>query len=316
MFKEWTSDLVILSAKQCENKAHFKRKSPKAYKMAVELGLINQLFPESLNLTKEQICNAAERAIDKAHFKASSPKAYEMAVEMGLINLLFAQSDQLAKVQIPRNDKSRSLSREQVYSAAERAIDKVHFKARSPKAYKVAVEMGLINLLFGNFTPWSDRTLKEADDARKLFNATGRGAFFSPPKWSKAYVREALLEAKRRATDNDTIYIWRAIGVHYNGNQVYKMGITSLRLGNKRIDLVARKAGMTCEIILCQKVFGKATQLEKKLLCLGENPKLNKFDGSTEFRALDDIQLQSALALIGSQRDDLTKITYRNPILL
>jgi hypothetical protein len=308
-----TKEQIYSAAEVCVDRTHFKRKSPKAYKAAVELGLINRLFPESLPLTREQIYRAAEQCVDRTHFKSRSPKAYKVAVEMGVIDRLFAEQVPLAKKQTPRGDKSKYLTKEEIYRVAEKCIDKAHFKSRSPKAYKAAIEMGLLNLLFGNFTPWSDKTIKEADDARKLFNATGRSTYFPPQKWSRAYIKEALLEAKRRATDNNTIYIWKAVGIHYNGNQVYKVGITSMRLGNQRIDLVARKAGMTCEIILCQKVFGKATQLEKKLLCLGENPKFNKFDGSTEFRALDETQLKTALTLIRAERDALSRITYRQP---
>ena len=99
-------------------------------------------------------------------------------------------------------------------------------------------------------------------------------------------------------SDNDAIYIWRAVRMSYNGESVYKIGVTSARLGNRRIKDVAQESGFDYELILCQPVQGKATELEKKLHLLGEDPKLSGFSGCTEFRALSDSALEAAVALI------------------
>ena len=103
---------------------------------------------------------------------------------------------------------------------------------------------------------------------------------------------------KVQPTDNDTIYIWRAVGQYFNGNPVFKIGITSQRCGDDRIRKVAKKWGFDFEVVCCTYVNGRATDLEGKLHEMGDDPQLLGIDGCTEFRALDGDQLASALVMI------------------
>ena len=101
-------------------------------------------------------------------------------------------------------------------------------------------------------------------------------------------------------SDNNAIYIWRAVGQVYNGNPVYKIGVTSARLGIRRIEEVAKLSGFEFELISCTPVQCKATELESKLHLLGENPHFVGFGGCTEFRALTDSAMLVAIGLINS----------------
>ena len=98
----------------------------------------------------------------------------------------------------------------------------------------------------------------------------------------------------RRGTDNDTVYVWKAPGEYYNGKPVYKLGITSERLGEQRI----RQVNSGAEIVILQAVTGKATDHEKILHILGDDPKYVTGDGRTEFRALSDSELNEAIQYI------------------
>ena len=100
------------------------------------------------------------------------------------------------------------------------------------------------------------------------------------------------------ASDNDAIYIWRAVGMRFNGEKVYKIGVTSARLGRRRIKQVTKASGIKCEMVVLQQVQGKATDLEKQLLVLGTDPEYTGFGGCTEFRALSLSALETAIALI------------------
>ena len=100
------------------------------------------------------------------------------------------------------------------------------------------------------------------------------------------------------SSDSDVIYIWKAIGQTFNGLQVYKFGITSSRLDDKRINEVAKKANMKFEVILLAKVSINAVEIETQLLKLGFNPKYVGFNGSSEFRSLTIEALDSAIKLI------------------
>lgn len=99
-------------------------------------------------------------------------------------------------------------------------------------------------------------------------------------------------------SDNDTIYIWRALGQRFNGDPVYKIGVTSSRLGHDRIAQVAKGSGFEFELVCSEKVAGKASAIETKLLCLGANPQYVGFNGASEFRALSPSALDAALTII------------------
>ena len=114
-------------------------------------------------------------------------------------------------------------------------------------------------------------------------------------------IMDEILPEYLNGADNNAIYIWRAVGQVYNGNPVYKIGVTSARLGVRRIKDVAKGVGFEFEVICCEAVQCKASDLEKKLLILGGDPKFSGFDGCTEFRSLSDSALYAAISLICNQ---------------
>ena len=95
--------------------------------------------------------------------------------------------------------------------------------------------------------------------------------------------------AKRHTAD--TVYFWQAVGETYNGNNVYKIGITSSEIGLARVERCAKINKMQAELVYYAQ-FATPRKVERKLLGLGENPKLDVPDGRTEFRALSATQLQ------------------------
>jgi len=105
----------------------------------------------------------------------------------------------------------------------------------------------------------------------------------------------------RPSSDDDAIYIWRAAGGNskFNGKLVYKVGITSARLGERRVHKVARDHGFVAEIIVLARVSCRAHELEQLILqTLGDDPNYLEGDGRTEFRALDDLELAESIELI------------------
>lgn len=108
-----------------------------------------------------------------------------------------------------------------------------------------------------------------------------------------------LIDKTERNNDADIIYMWKAVGCFYNGEQVYKIGVTSSGVGDKRIKQVMKSSRFDAEIIFMHDVGRKkAFELETMLLKQGYDPKFSKFDGSTEFRALSDHEVRIAKALV------------------
>jgi len=119
-------------------------------------------------------------------------------------------------------------------------------------------------------------------------------------------------ECSGRASDNDTIYIWRAIGARHHGKPVYKVGITSARLGEKRIKQVARKHEVGYEVVIIAETRLPAMDIEAEIKKIGDDPQYIG-DGATEFRAMSDKELRKALNLIDLVQ---TKVLYTQLSLL
>ncbi len=96
-------------------------------------------------------------------------------------------------------------------------------------------------------------------------------------------------------SDNNVIYIWKVIGL----DNVYKIGVTSSRLGSIRIEEVAKGGGLQYDIKVIAAVVGKATDIETRLLSIGTKYTFTQsFNGCTEFRTLTDQELYTALEII------------------
>lgn len=119
----------------------------------------------------------------------------------------------------------------------------------------------------------------KADPSNVMYNGTG-----CPVCWDGG-------------TDNDIIYIWKMVGKQYKGMPVYKIGITSARLGDRRIKQVAKEHEVGYEVVVMAETKVPAMDIEAALKKLGENPGYVG-DGATEIRAMSDEDLHKALSLI------------------
>ena len=184
------------------------------------------------------------------------------------------------------------------------------FQRGSSGAYSAARSRGLLDKVCVHMdwlhTYWTEEML--ADEAYKYSTRSDfqRGA-------SSAYQtarKRGLLDKVCAHTidgspsDNDVIYVWRANGVQHYGLNVYKIGITSARLGDIRIADVANASGFLPTIVRLRKVTEKATWIEKRLLEIGQHPGFTGFDGCTEFRALTDIEVDFVTYIIDLYSDD------------
>ena len=133
-------------------------------------------------------------------------------------------------------------------------------------------------------------------NSRVQFQQENSGAYTAAQKMG--IIEEISQHMERPLSDRDTVYIWRAVSERYNGNPVYKIGITSARLGKQRITEVTRASGSKAELIVMAEIPGQAVEIEAKLLSMGGSPGYTGFCGATEFRALSDNELNKALSII------------------
>jgi hypothetical protein len=179
------------------------------------------------------------------------------------------------------------------------------FQAGSSAAYNRCRRAGIIHALgfptglrgYSRFKWSEDKVRTEATkyETKQEFERLARGA---AARARKLGIIDDLGLLEYPPSDNDAIYIWREVGAFFNGNPVYKIGVTSVRLGTARIESVAHESGFEYDLICCESVQGRADELEKKLLILGESPGYTGFNGATEFRALSDSALYAAVSMI------------------
>jgi len=164
------------------------------------------------------------------------------------------------------------------------------FQRGSGGAYRFLWKSGALDEIFDPITNyvWDEESVRLAALGlldRRSFKAKFPGAY-------KFAYNNSLLESLFGVTlntpkcDNDLVYLWRPFGY----KNVYKVGITSKRLGSERVNYVSNKSGLgVAEVFFIEAKDAKA--LESKIL--GDNQPYGffpKFSGSTEFRVIPKLE--------------------------
>jgi hypothetical protein len=136
-------------------------------------------------------------------------------------------------------------------------------------------------------------------NSRSEFSAAHPGGYKAATKLGHDYMDDVFSHMEDRTpSDRDAVYIWQSVGEYYNGKQVYKLGVTSARLSERRIIQVARNAKIKAKVVVLRKVRLNADVVEGYLLALGDDPQFVGRDGATEFRALDEFELGKAIEIV------------------
>lgn len=238
--------------------------------------------------TEATVRAEAAKYSSKKDFERGSPRAYEHAQKrLKIINELF--------------DNQRSVwNLETLMAEAAKYPGKIEFKRANNPAYKAALRLGVIAKLgfVDKQVTWTEPMVRDAAKGYKNLIDLLRNNNKLYAAARRFGINGDLGLARIDGKDNDTIYIWRAVGQYFNGEPVYKIGVTSARLGDLRIKHVANGVGFEFVLICHVKVRCRATEIEKRLHLLGYDPEYVGFDGATEFRAMDDATLWVALGLI------------------
>ena len=288
---KWLNDEDVLAeGRKYASRSEFSRNSCSAYRAALARGLLDQLYKRGSWNNDEDVLAEGRKYASRSEFWRGSCAAYSAALERDLLDQLYPRQ---------RVDWSND---EDVLAEGRKYASRSEFASSSRAAYQVAWRRGLLDQLYPA-SKWSNDEDLFAEGRK--YASRGEFGRKNPSAYDTARRRNLLdlidwLE-ENAPSDNDAIYIWRAVGQHYNGNPVYKIGVTSARLGTERIAFVANKSGFEFDLICCEPVACKATDLEAKLLIIGEDPGYTGFNGATEFRALSDSALYAAVSLICNQ---------------
>ena len=244
--------------------------------------------------TLDQILQKAKQFNRRKDFATQANREYVAAQKLGILDLACSHMKVLL----------RKWTHEALALEAKKYQTPKEFERSDAGAYYCARNRGILREICGHMANrtdgWTEDELRSEAikyQSRKDFERGSSAAYqFANRRGMMDEICSHMTDSGE--CDNDAIYIWRHAGAFFNGCKVYKIGVTSNRLGDYRIKTVASKRKLKAELVILQKTKCKATYIEEQLLMLGFDPKYEKGDGATEFRALDDDELEYAIQVI------------------
>jgi hypothetical protein len=198
----------------------------------------------------------------------------------------------------------QSWTDEKLAAEASKYATRAAFKQSSSGAYDAAWKRGILDEICSHMETvqqsWTDELLAAEASKYSTRSDFSRGSSAYTTAQKRGILDEICSHMESDATsDNDALYVWRAENTFHNGYPVYKVGVTSARLGDVRMQQVARAGGFKAEPVLQVTVeAGTATDLERYILeRFGQDPEFVGFDGCSEFRAFRPDELAQIVEL-------------------
>lgn len=247
--------------------------------------------------TSEMVMDAAKSYTSRQEFISGHQSAARAARRMGVMTILFPKTLRGTKTKVVW-DEYTVAAKASLYSS------RVEFYRGSPSAYNAAKKMNLLGSLYGFVRDqWDGEAIRNEASKYEGRLAFCRGCGSGYAAALRLNMMDELFPERIHGTDNDVVYIWEVAGEVFNGNPVYKIGITSARLGRTRIDQVVKGSNSRGFREVCmKKVVVPAKHTEKKILALGVSPLYSGFNGSSEFRSLSPSELMTALEIVEGAR--------------
>ncbi|AUR95685.1 hypothetical protein NVP1210O_63 [Vibrio phage 1.210.O._10N.222.52.C2] len=286
--RKWCFESVVEAASKCSNVTEMSKRFRGAHAFARENNMVKDLF-SIRKWDEESVRYAASKCSSLGEFHANHRGAAAYASKHGINNLIKSKFERWTK--------------EKVHNLALMYDSRSEFYENHSSAKDAAKRLGVLELICSHMkvkrVRWTIKTLKAEAikyDSRADFKRGSNGAYI----YSR---RRGLLNdichhmGGRKKSDLNVIYMWEAVGFKHNKKQVYKVGVTSKRLGDERVYICASRSG--CDVDgLVMAECESATNVESELLKIGDNPKYIGHDGASEFRAMSDTEYSNAYKVI------------------
>ncbi len=295
---KYSKDVVAAIAKKCKTKNEFRKEHGSAVNWAVRNGVYDEICSHmshrETKWTEDKLHKEALKYEYRREFQDGSKGAYLKARSIGLLDKICAHM----------KTKKVTWTKQKAMNEALKYNTKNAFWIGCKSAYDYLVRNGLEDegtshmiTVRKNYTNEALFKIAKKYKYRSEFERCNYNAYNVAQ--TRGILKEICshMEYKSSVTDNDCIYIWKLVGEKWNDIQLYKIGITSHRLGDNRVKVIANGMSVDFEIIIMKKVTN-AIEYERELLNIGENPKLSGFEGATEIRALTDTELTRCLDII------------------
>lgn len=298
----WTEERIRDEAKKYKTRGEFSVNARGAAQAARNIGLdlsdiLDEVIRPSNYWTKDRCRREAAKYKSRAEFRKHSASACQKTYDMGWHDEFFPSHG--------RNPKGY-WTFEKVARVAADYKHRRDFELAEGAAYKAAQSKGWLDDVCGHMVAQNESwTFEKCREVWAKYNTRGEVQAHDKNAYDVAHRNrwiERLSEHMEWAgrSDEDSIYIWRV----KDFEKIYKIGITSGRLGDYRVRNAAHKTGFVPEIVIIQKV-DNARGLESKLLSKFSNrPDFDgPFDGYTEMRVLTEDELDTALKMISDHSE-------------
>ena len=231
----------------------------------------------------------AKQYSSRSEFAEKNKPVYEAARLMGLL-------DELFELKLNQWDEQSIKQESLKYST------RTQFAKGSGAAYNAARRLKILDQLYPSLLKsWNEHEVRKI--AKTCLNkkelkrvcATAYNAAL------RLNIIDKLFENQSVVADRDCVYLWSV----KDEPNLYKFGITSHKMGEYRINQVAKEANFSpCLIFLVKVGYENAKMIELKMKRLGTPYKFSKkFYGHSEFRYLSPVEVAECVNLSISYKE-------------
>lgn len=244
----------------------------------------------SETMSKQEILDIASKYEYKSIFKSKEPVAYRIAQINGWID------------EVCVNMKWKIVWTKQLVLEVAKTFEyKKDFMNYAKGAYDYASKHGFIAEATANLKSSSYNSVAWDDDS--AIKEAAKNEYLSvfkrrtPSAYHYLRKRGLLVSATKHMSKKfvmDVVYMWNSV----ENPSVWKIGASTQKYHKRRLARVLNRSKLSIDRSV-KVVTDDARKLEKLLLKFG-NPFYTetKFNGSTEFRILDDVELETCLHLM------------------
>jgi len=232
---------------------------------------------------KDSIKKVAASFTSRSEFAEGHKPAYEAARLMGML-------DELYDLQLNQWDENS------IRQEAQKYTSRTEFAHKSGAAYNAARRLCILSTLFpSKLRTWDEASIREM--AIGCFNKKELKR-----KCASAYnaalrleLIDDLFDNQKRVNARDCVYLWSV----NDEPGLYKVGITSERIGEYRVNQVAKEANVVPTLIFMHKVgYEGAKIVERQMKRMGKKYMFSKkFYGHSEFRYLTPDEVAECVKL-------------------
>lgn len=290
--KKWTYDAVKSVALSCNTKSDFRKRFAGAEKWALRKGVYEEMcehMKPQFRWTFETVEREAEKYDTRNEFHSGNPSAAQWAIRHNIMDYLFPHKFTFWCLSSVREKAKNYKTREE-------------FRKHAPGAAQWAYRNGFWDDVCSHMkNAKAPVAMEEARDAA-MACFTRSDFYYNYPRAYAWGLRERVLDdlcrhmpAGKTVSDKDCVYFWNPKGYP----DVFKVGVTSQRLSDRRVSLVAREAGLDVDYAMFFRA-DNAPSIEQQILSIGKPYEFpHKFSGYTEFRHYSPEELNICFSILG-----------------